>query len=323
MSFVLNYVPAAIFRYEYLLTPAPYLKYPSNSVNNLTRLQIMQLKTITKALSASLLLASGSVSAADATIDICPNDVSKIGIQVLLKEALIAAQAEENGGFGFHMWGTVVNRAGEVCAVAYSGDHPGDQWPGSRAISAQKANTANAFSLPGFSLSSANLHQATQDGGSLYGLQESNPVDVAVAYGGSFDDFGSTSDPMMGKKIGGINVFGGGLALYDADGVIIGGLGVSGDSSCADHNIAWRVRHASGLDFVPAGPSPAGNDAIIYAGETGEGAAGFEHPDCGHSEKDVAATLPDTQSVEEEEPPVVVVEPPVVEAPEGEQAAPA
>ncbi len=248
---------------------------------------------------SGLLLTAGTVSAADATVDICPNDASKIGIQSVLKSYLKDAQAEENGGFGFHMWATVVNRAGEVCAIAYSGDHPGDQWPGSRVISAQKANTANAFSLPGFALSSANLHQATQDGGSLYGLQESNPVDTNVAYAGAFDDYGSASDPMMGKKIGGINVFGGGLALYGADGTLVGALGVSGDSSCADHNIAWRVRHASGFDFVPAGPSPAGNDQIIYAGETGEGAAGFEHPDCGHSEKAVAATLPATQTTEE------------------------
>jgi uncharacterized protein GlcG (DUF336 family) len=32
-------------------------------------------------------------------------------------------------------------------------------------------------------------------------------------------------------------VFGGGLALYDDQG-IVGGLGVSGDSACADHNVA-------------------------------------------------------------------------------------
>ena len=257
----------------------------------------MNLKIKKTILSVSLFIAAGSVSA-DATVDICPNDASKIGIQVILKSLLQDAQAQENGGFGFHMWATVVNRAGEVCAIAYSGDSAGDQWPGSRVISAQKANTANAFSLPGFALSSANLHQATQDGGSLYGLQESNPVDTSVAYAGSFDDYGTMTDEMVGKKIGGINVFGGGLGLYAADGTLLGGLGVSGDSSCADHNIAWRLRHAADLDFVPAGPSPAGNDAIIYAGETGEGAAGFEHPDCGHSEKEVAASLPGTQSIE-------------------------
>ena len=55
------------------------------------------------------------------------------------------------------MWATVVDRDGVVCAVAFTGDDRGDQWPGSRVISAQKANTANAFSLPGLALSTANL----------------------------------------------------------------------------------------------------------------------------------------------------------------------
>ena len=45
------------------------------------------------------------------------------------------------------MWATVVNRDGVVCAVVFSGTNRGAQWPGSRVISAQKANTANAFSL--------------------------------------------------------------------------------------------------------------------------------------------------------------------------------
>ena len=44
--------------------------------------------------------------------------------------------------------------------------------------------------------------------------------------------------------------FGGGLALYATGKVIRGGLGVSGDTSCADHFIAWRVRHILGLDHM-------------------------------------------------------------------------
>ena len=99
-----------------------------------------------------------------------------------LKAALIAAQGVANGGFGLEMWATVVDRDGVVCAVAFTGGNRGDQWPGSRVISAQKANTANAFSLPGLALSTANLYTATQPGGSLFGLQASNPVDVGVAY---------------------------------------------------------------------------------------------------------------------------------------------
>jgi hypothetical protein len=35
-------------------------------------------------------------------------------------------------------------------------------------------------------------------------------------------DFGSTKDPMVGKRIGGVNVFGGGLGLYK-DGKRVGG----------------------------------------------------------------------------------------------------
>ncbi|MGH9661465.1 MAG: GlcG/HbpS family heme-binding protein, partial [Bryobacteraceae bacterium] len=89
-----------------------------------------------------------------------------------LKTALTAmVSGGGNGGLAFHMWATVVNRDGEVCAVVFTGPDRGSQWPGSRVISAQKANTANAFSLAGFALSTANLHAAVQPGGSLFGLQ--------------------------------------------------------------------------------------------------------------------------------------------------------
>ena len=102
-----------------------------------------------------------------------------------LRAQLEAARAQPNGGFNLEMWATVVNRDGVVCAVAFTGNNRGDQWPGSRVISAQKANTANAFSLPTLALSTADLFTATQPGGSLFGLQESNPVDTGVAYGGN------------------------------------------------------------------------------------------------------------------------------------------
>lgn len=253
--------------------------------------------------SKSLLLGSAIalnslMAVAAEPVDICPDAASKAAIFSGLTALLKDAQKQENGGFGFHMWAAVVNRAGQVCAVARSGANTDSQWPGSRVISAQKANTANSFSLPGFALSTANLHQATQNGGSLFGLQLSNPVDTSVAYAGEAANYGSVIDAMVGKKIGGVNVFGGGLALYSSSGAILGAVGVSGDSSCADHNIAWRIRHAANMDFVPAGPSPAGNDQLIYTGETGTtGSAGFEHPDCGHGEKNITKILPATQKV--------------------------
>jgi uncharacterized protein GlcG (DUF336 family) len=216
-----------------------------------------------------------------------------------LRDALAAAQGQSNGGFGLQMWAAVVNRDGIVCGVAFTGDDRGDQWPGSRVISAQKANTANAFSLPGLALSTANLYSAVQPGGSLFGLQESNPVDTSVAYGGNASNFGRPNDPMVGGRIGGVNVFGGGLALY-ASGRLLGGLGVSGDSSCADHNIAWRVRNTLSLDYVPAGVSgdAARPDNIVYditpqPGQMpGVSASGWGHPTCSAAATAIAATLP-------------------------------
>src|SRR5213078_5258148 len=106
--------------------------------------------------------------------------------------ALATARNAANGGFNLDMWATVVNRDGVVCAVAFTGVNRGDQWPGSRVISAQKSNTANAFSLPKLALSTANLFSAVNPGGSLYGLQHSNPVDTDVAYGGSPNNYGQS-----------------------------------------------------------------------------------------------------------------------------------
>jgi uncharacterized protein GlcG (DUF336 family) len=217
-----------------------------------------------------------------------------------LRDALEAAQSESNGGFGLEMWATVVNRDGIVCGVAFSGSNRGDQWPGSRVISAQKANTANAFSLPGLALSTANLYSVVQPGGSLFGLQASNPVDTHVAYGGNASNFGRPNDPMVGDRIGGVNVFGGGLALYASSGQLLGGLGVSGDSSCADHNIAWRTRNTLGFDYVPSGVSgdAARPDNIVYditpqPGQMpGVSAGGWGHPTCSAAATAIAAMLP-------------------------------
>ncbi|MDE2050216.1 MAG: heme-binding protein [Gammaproteobacteria bacterium] len=217
-----------------------------------------------------------------------------------LKSALTAARQQTNGGFNLDMWATVVNRDGIVCAVAFTGSNRGDQWPGSRVISAQKANTANAFSLPSLALSTANLYSAVQPGGSLYGLQHSNPVDTEVAYRGPAANFGQSNDPMVGHRIGGVNVFGGGLALYDASHKLLGAIGVSGDSSCADHNIAWRTRSTLKLDHVPAGVSGDAlrPDNIVYditslPGEPeGVSASGWGHPVCTAAAQTVAAGLP-------------------------------
>jgi uncharacterized protein GlcG (DUF336 family) len=219
-----------------------------------------------------------------------------------LKAALDAATQAETSGLNNQMWATIVNRDGVVCAVAFSGVDRGAQWPGSRVISAQKANTANAFSLDatsfsggsgqasGLALSTANLYSAVQPGGSLYGLQHSNPVDTDTAYAPLSAQNGTASDPMVNRKIGGVNVFCGGLGLYARGARLIGGVGVSGDTSCADHNIAWRVRRALNLDFLAGVGGVSGDaqrpDNIVFDitanpnGGTGVSAGGFGHPSC-------------------------------------------
>jgi len=124
----------------------------------------------------------------------------------------------------------------------------------------KKANTAYAFSLDssydsngsrkpnGLSPSTASLYSAVQPGGSLYGLEASKPLNTDVPYRGPAANYGTANDPIVGGVIGGVNVFSGGLALYAARKVLVAGVGVSGDTSCADHMIAWRVRN--NLDWI-------------------------------------------------------------------------
>ena len=151
------------------------------------------------------------------------------------------------------MWAAVVDRQGVLCSVTRSDS---DAWPGSRDIAIAKAFTANAFSSHTLALSTANLYGPTQPGGSLYGLNNSNPFNA------NFNAQGSGN----GSAVGGIITFGGGVALY-SNGQVIGGLGVSGDTSCADHAIAYRMRAQAALNGTPS------NDNISYY--TGAGAGGL------------------------------------------------
>lgn len=175
-------------------------------------------------------------------------DISYSALQSAANAALYSAST---GGLSLNMWATFVDETGKVCAVVNTGTKGSlagnSQWLGSRVISAQKANTGNAFSLDGLAISSGALFAAVQPGGSLYGLQESNPVDAEQAYKGSPANYGKTNDPLVGNRVGGINVFGGGLPVYK-NGVKIGGIGVSGDTSCTDHAFVWKIRNLLGLE---------------------------------------------------------------------------
>src|SRR3954469_23739128 len=202
-----------------------------------------------------------------------------------LKQALTAVVKEGKDattGLGNQMWAVEVNRDGIVCAVVFSGPDRGAQWPGSRIIAAEKANTTNALSLDNFALSTANLYFASTPGQSLFSLTTSAPPNPQAVFGGDPSKAGQQDDPMVGKPIGGIIVFGGGLALYDTTGHIVGALGVSGDTSCADHVVAWKIRHQLNFDAVPngvaAGPGP--NDNMVLDMQGSNSPSGFGHPSC-------------------------------------------
>ena len=225
----------------------------------------------------------------------------------------VTAEAKANGGLFSpnRMWAAVVDRSGRVTVVTKT--HGRDPWPGSRIIAMQKAYTANAFSTKGLALSTANLFSPVQPGNSLFGLQFSNPINAESAYAGPAALYGDEHDPATSGKtrVGGINVFGGGLALYDqVTGEVIGTIGVSGDTSCTDHVIAWRLRHALGFERVPAGVNdsahggaeapPRGDDNIIYdvhEDETGKlvSTSGYGHPRCG-AESGKVGGLPSMES---------------------------
>jgi uncharacterized protein GlcG (DUF336 family) len=190
------------------------------------------------------------------------------------KLANVVSLSDGNGGLfkPNRMWSAVVDREGTLCSVIRSDT---DAWPGSRSIAIAKASTANDFSNDKTALSTANLYSFTQPAntavattfpaGSLYGLNNSNPFNPDFQAQGSG----------IGKVPGGIITFGGGVPLYSG-GQVIGGLGVSGDTACADHAIAFRMRRMAGLDGTPGG---AGADNIVYLGP-GELPHDLGHPHC-------------------------------------------
>lgn len=212
---------------------------------------------------------------------------------VILKTAIGTA---DNGGYGLPMWVASVDETGKVCGVINSGGLGAaignSSWLGSRVIAVQKATTANSFSLDGFSIATANLYGLTQPGGSLFGLQHSNPVDATVSYAGAPENYGTESDPLVGKRVGGVNVFGGGLALYNKLGKKIGAVGVSGDTSCTDHAVAWKIRRGLSLDNVPGGfiSDYAGTPGFAVKGDEmiigkGDVANTYKQVSCAHNKK--------------------------------------
>jgi len=241
----------------------------------------------TPLLAATLLCVAYGPALADEELKGCALGHSVVGI---VQNALNEVVASGNGGIfkPNMMWAAVVDRNGVLCGMA----KVGDAWPGSRAIAIAKAETANDFSNVKLALSTANLYAATQPGGSLYGLNNSNPFNPFFNTITTDNSVDRSRGNGVGFNPGGVITFGGGVALYRQGGQVMGGLGVSGDTACADHAIAYTIRARLKLNHIPGGVGLNGTDNILYA-PNGTTPTGFQHPHCSASDivpTDSAAT---------------------------------
>jgi len=202
----------------------------------------------------------------------CDDVPTATDLKRLLQEA--PAQNGDAGGLnhGKSMWGAVVDRDGQLCALAVSTDDMAATWPGSRGIAIAKASTGNAFSSDTTPLSTARLYTLSQPGHSLWGAANGNLLNPLCA--GAANDVRTG----IGQVCGGTITFGGGLALYKGQ-TRVGGVGVSGDTSCADHEIGKRVRQAAGL-----APTGLPSDEIVYTAV--DGPSPFAHPLCANTFRD-------------------------------------
>jgi uncharacterized protein GlcG (DUF336 family) len=200
--------------------------------------------------------------------DGCKTLPSAADLKRLLRDAAASGEAGGLDG-GRSEWAAVVNRSGEICAVAVSTDDPTAAWGGSQAIAKAKAYTANGFSTDMAPMSTARLYTMAQPGHSLYGAGAANPFNPACL---ATPD-GRAAGGSPAKVCGGTIVFGGGVPLYRGK-TRVGGLGASGDTACADHEIAKRMRDKAALN--PPGGALA--DDIWFS--KADGPSVFAHPLC-------------------------------------------
>src|SRR6187551_2108457 len=117
-------------------------------------------------------------------------------------EAAIKAAKEKSKELGTLMNIAVVDAGTNLIAFV----HEDGAWLGSIDISQRKARTARYFNMD-----TGEIGKLSQPGGPLYNIEHSN---------------------------GGLITFPGGIPLKDADGTVIGAIGVSGSSVENDHTVA-------------------------------------------------------------------------------------
>jgi uncharacterized protein GlcG (DUF336 family) len=124
-------------------------------------------------------------------------------------ETAIAAAKAKAKDLGTLMNIAIVDAGANLIAFV----HMDNAWLGSIDIAQKKARTARFFNMP-----TGDIGKLSQPGGALYNIEHSN---------------------------GGLITFPGGLPIKNASGVVIGAIGVSGDSVQNDHLVAQ-----AGVDAV-------------------------------------------------------------------------
>lgn len=233
-------------------------------------------------------VASTVATAADARNDLPSHSELRAALKTVVG-------AEVNGGAGLEFWAVIVDRDNVVRTVVFSGDDRSSQLPIGRVVTTAKATTVNALSLENFVVSNPQLSQPTLRNGLFQNLPDAFPVSDA-GFRGPARLFGTRKDPMIGRIQGGATALGGGLALFNDDGEVIGGLGIGGEvHPCADHNAAWILRDMLGLDNLPPGIgfSETGDDNIVHdLDENGVSASGFGTVECSPEATAISAALP-------------------------------
>jgi uncharacterized protein GlcG (DUF336 family) len=125
-----------------------------------------------------------------------------MGITLQQAQAAIQAAHQKCLEMGVKMNIAVVDAGANLTAFV----RMDDAWLGSLDISIRKAKTARYFDMP-----TGAIGGLSQPGGSLFGIEHSN---------------------------GGLITFPGGLPIKDADGHVIGAIGVSGSTVEDDHAVA-------------------------------------------------------------------------------------
>jgi len=184
---------------------------------------------------------------------------------------------KSNGGVGSPVWVTEVDSSGTVCAIVHNLPTGADVTEhlaiSHRINSAQRAAISNGFSRSngtpgtGLAVSSANIFFGSQFSELAQGLDALANTQLNP-FVGNPKTWGTPSDPLVGKRVGGTAAVPGAISLWNNKRIKVGAIGVAGDFRCTDHVIAWKVREligkgAYGVANVPGGLSSANNDALV------------------------------------------------------------